>query len=220
MSGSWAFFNPVHIYFGRGCRQILVQELVNRRCLVVASARGRCQMSIDPILATLAHGQQNQWIDTVRSTPDITDMQADIDRLAGQTFDAIIGFGGGSVLDSAKVLSVALSSDMKCATLSDLLMKPSQLQDVKPLPLYAVPTTAGTGSEVTPFATIWDHDQRKKLSLASPAVFPHAAVVDPVLTEDVPRETTLFTGLDSINQAVESIWNTNATSFTNMPRGR
>jgi phosphonate metabolism-associated iron-containing alcohol dehydrogenase len=214
MSVLWTYHNPVRIHFGRGCRQILVHELTDQRCLIVASPRGRRQMSNDSIIAPLASGPQSEWLDTVRPTPDINDLQADIDQLAGQTFDAVIGFGGGSVLDSAKALALTLASDMTGATLRDLLMDPALHHHVKPLPLYAVSTTSGTGSEVTPFATIWDHDQRKKLSLAGPAVFPHAAVVDPELTENLPRETTLFTGLDSINHAAESIWNINATSIT------
>jgi len=215
MSGLWTSYNPVSIYFGRGCREYLVDELTNQRCLLVASARGRRQMCSDSILGSLVNRPQNQWVDTVRSNPDMNDLQRDVDGLGGQTFDAIIGFGGGSALDTAKVLSVSLAPEINgTALLSDLLKKPIRHEDVTPLPLYSVPSTAGTGSEVTPFATIWDHELRKKHSLSGPAVFPHTAVVDPLLTNELPYEETLFSGIDSINQAAESIWNTNATPIT------
>jgi alcohol dehydrogenase len=77
-----------------------------------------------------------------------------------------------------------------------------------------VPTTAGTGSEVTPYSTVWDYGSRKKYSLSGPAVYAYAAVVDPALTDELPKEVTLTTGLDAINQALESVWNRNATSLT------
>nr|WP_254045934.1 iron-containing alcohol dehydrogenase [Paenalcaligenes hominis] len=83
----------------------------------------------------------------------------------------------------------------------------------KPL-LYTLPTTSGTGSEVTPFATIWDHANKKKLSLTGMDVFPSMALVDADLTETVPIHTVLYTGLDTINQAAESIWNKNANPVT------
>jgi alcohol dehydrogenase len=75
----------------------------------------------------------------------------------------------------------------------------------------AIPTTAGTGSEVTPFATVWDSVQQKKFSLAGDMVFPSIALLDPVLTAGVPPNVTLYTGLDVISHSLESIWNRAST---------
>jgi alcohol dehydrogenase len=76
--------------------------------------------------------------------------------------------------------------------------------------VITIPTTAGTGAEVTPFATIWDFRQRKKYSLTGNDLFPIKAVLDPALTLDLPELLTVSSGLDAISHALESIWNENA----------
>ncbi|WP_413813784.1 iron-containing alcohol dehydrogenase, partial [Rhizobium sp. Root482] len=83
-----------------------------------------------------------------------------------------------------------------------------------PLPCYVVPTTSGTGAEVTPFATVWDETTNTKYSLANADMFPVAAILDPELTIDMPREVTLATGLDAISQALESVWNRSCNAIT------
>jgi phosphonate metabolism-associated iron-containing alcohol dehydrogenase len=214
MKRQWRIWNPCEIYFGRGSRKILSDELGGRSCLVVSSARGRDQMIRDPNLSSFVNTPSVEWLDTVKPTPDVKDLQTAINAFKGCSFDAIVGFGGGSAMDSAKVLAVALSSEAKDIELSTLLKKPVLHDNLKPVPLYALPTTAGTGSEVTPFATVWDHSRKKKHSMAGSAVYPKVAVIDPALTDNLPQDPTLFTGLDAINQAVESIWNNNATSVS------
>jgi alcohol dehydrogenase class IV len=82
------------------------------------------------------------------------------------------------------------------------------------LPVIAIPTTAGTGSEVTPFATVWDARSVKKHSLAHPRMYPEHALLDPELTYQLPWDITLATGLDAFCQACESIWNKNANPVT------
>ena len=78
----------------------------------------------------------------------------------------------------------------------------------------AVPTTSGSGSEVTPFATIWDFKNKKKYSLCSKLIRPKQAILDYKLTMYLPKEITLYTGLDSISHCFESIWNKNANKKT------
>ena len=211
---SWSFHNPVRIRFGRNVRAELPAEIGNRRCLIVSTQRGRKQFTDDPHLGAIAGAAEHIWIDTVSENPGLHYLQGEIDRLVGKPFDAIIAFGGGSAMDAAKVLAIALSDVAAGKSLADLLANQDLHKHAQPKPVYAVPTTAGTGSEVTPFATVWDHETKKKHSLASPAMFPHAAYVDPALTDTVPTEVTLSTGLDAINQAAESIWNKNATPIT------
>ena len=77
-------------------------------------------------------------------------------------------------------------------------------------PIIAVPSTAGTGSEVTSWATVWDSANEQKYSLANPALYPEAAIVDPALTLGAPRALTLTTGLDALSHALESLWNVSA----------
>jgi alcohol dehydrogenase len=211
---AWSFFNPVRILYGKDTRNKLIGEITNQKCLIISSERGRKMFCDDEVLCLVEKNNELCWIDKVNSNPDIVDIQNIIDQLKGKSFNSIIAFGGGSVMDSAKAINLALCKELHDFSLADIISDPRIHNNVKPAPLYTIPTTAGTGGEVTPFATIWDHDNFKKLSLAGPSVFASTAVIDPVLTYDLPERDTIYTGLDAINQAIESIWNVNATPFT------
>ena len=82
--------------------------------------------------------------------------------------------------------------------------------------MTAIPTTSGTGAEVTPFATVWDHTNHKKHSLAGPHMYPRSALLDPSLTLSLPSEETLHTGLDATSHALESLWNHNRTPVSSV----
>lgn len=212
---NWTFYNPVQLNVGRGCRQALVDRLGGgQTLLVVTTQRGRRQLVEDAVLGALVTQNTIHWVDSVRENPGLTDLQTEIDRLKECAVDAVIAFGGGSAMDAAKALNVTLAPECNGYTLQTLLAEPQLHAKAQPKPLYTISTTSGTGSEVTPFATIWHHEIKKKLSLAGPAVWPTAAYVDAALTDSVPLEATISTGLDAINQAVESIWNKNANSVS------
>ena len=84
------------------------------------------------------------------------------------------------------------------------------------VPFIAVPTTSGTGSEVTPFATVWDSDEKKKYSLTHPGMFANLALLDPQFTFDLPWDVTVSTGLDAFCQGLESIWNRNSNPVSSV----
>ncbi|MFN3825402.1 MAG: phosphonoacetaldehyde reductase [Pseudorhodobacter sp.] len=214
----WAFHNPVKVHFGAGCRKVLAGVLAGQKLLVVTTARGRVQFTADPHLGGIQAGLT--WVDSVSPNPGLAETQAEIDRLAGQSFDAVLAFGGGSAMDAAKALAAALTPGLDCRDLATLIAEPAAHLDRALLPVHAVTTTSGTGAEVTPFATIWDHRRRKKLSLASPRLFPVTAIIDPELTHGLPRAATLGTGLDAMNQAFESVWNRNRTPVTTLMAAR
>jgi alcohol dehydrogenase len=212
---SWAFYNPVKLNVGRGCRSRLVEKLRGKTILVVTTQRGRRQFSEDSVLSELITASKIEWVDTVTENPGLLMLQADIDRLKhAPHYDAAVAFGGGSAMDAAKSINTALAKECQELTLAELLSNPSIHANASPKPLYTIATTAGTGSEVTPFATVWDHEKKRKLSLSSPAVWPTEAFVDADLTDSVPLEATISTGLDALNQAAESVWNKNANSIT------
>lgn len=115
--------------------------------------------------------------------------------------EIIVGIGGGSVLDTAKCVSVLVSDQ---GGVVEYLKGERKIG--KPIPYIAVPTTAGTGSEVTPWATVWDMTNKKKYSLSSPLMFPKFAIIDPELSVSLPKDQTASTGLDALCQAMESYW--------------
>lgn len=212
---SWSFYNPVKLTVGRGCRKSLIPRLCGATLLLVTTKRGRRQFSEDAVLSELLRSNRIIWVDTVTENPGLESLQAEIDRLKeSETYDVAIAFGGGSSMDAAKVINTALAEECRHFSLANLIQNPLNHANAAKKPLYIVPTTAGTGSEVTPFATVWDYHLKKKLSMHGPNMWASEAFVDAELTDSVPLETTISTGLDALNQAAESVWNKNANSIT------
>jgi len=120
-----------------------------------------------------------------------------------KNFDIILAIGGGTIIDTAKC-AAALSQNE--GLVEDYIIKKTKVLKNKSLNLIVLPTTAGTGSEVTPWATVWDTKQKKKYSLTSPFMFPKLAVIDPQLTDSLPPTITAETGFDALAQAIESYW--------------
>lgn len=150
-------------------------------------------------------------IDQVNPNPDVRElapMYGDFWRRYGQC-EVIVALGGGSALDTAKLLMVA-GDDDRFATLVDALDAGVALRPTRTKRLITIPTTAGTGSEVTPWATIWDRGRQVKHSLHLKETWPTAAIIDPELMLSLPASVTLQSGLDALSHALESIWNVNA----------
>ncbi|WP_173082448.1 iron-containing alcohol dehydrogenase [Fundidesulfovibrio magnetotacticus] len=125
--------------------------------------------------------------------------------------DAIVGIGGGSAQDVAKVASILATNPGEVSSLFgiDLVPKPG-------LKLMLIPTTAGTGSEVTPIAILSDHHEKLKKGIVSPHLFPSVALLDPELTLGLPPHITAATGMDALIHAVEAYTSRNATPVTDM----
>ncbi len=123
--------------------------------------------------------------------------------------EALIGYGGGSSLDIAKVAAVLLTNEGDLAQFFgiDLIPKPG-------LPVILIPTTAGTGSEVTPIAILSDTQEKLKKGIVSPYLFPEVALLDPQLTVGLPPVVTALTGLDALIHAIEAYTSVNAFDLT------
>ncbi|HPX48448.1 MAG TPA: iron-containing alcohol dehydrogenase [Treponemataceae bacterium] len=151
---------------------------------------------------------------------EFTDVQpnpraADIDRMAASAelgrCDVVIGIGGGSALDSAKALAMLAKNG---GSLGDYLgSEATRKISQKGLPLVLVPTTAGTGSEVTKVG-VYTADSGRKYTLGSPFLLADAAILCGRLTASMPPGLTAATGFDALDHAFESLWNKNATAIT------
>ena len=184
--------------------------LADRNWLLVTSA-GWTQRGAIEVL-TAAVGQPVAIIDSVPANPRVSDIEklsADIPNA-----DVVVALGGGSVIDAAKgiVALTALGNDLRplIAHLKDGLELPNTFA---PIPIIAVPTTSGTGSEVTRWGTIWG-DENVKFSLHNPTLFPSDAVIDPALCTSMPPDVTLSGGLDALSHAMEAVWNQNNTPLS------
>lgn len=114
-------------------------------------------------------------------------------------FEAVVALGGGSPMDTAKAIAILATNSGELIDYEGL----DQFQE-DPLPIYAIPTTAGTGSEVTPFAVITDHAKKFKVPIGSHRILPRKAVLDPVLITGLPMPVAAATGMDALTHAMEA----------------
>lgn len=143
--------------------------------------------------------------DEVRSDPPTWQAEAVARLLIKDQHDGVIGLGGGSSLDTAKA-GAALATNGGAAR--DYVGRDRLLHD--PLPIIAIPTTAGTGSEVTIWSVLTDEETGAKVSIGSTRIMPAVALLDPELTLGLPPRVTAMTGMDALSHAVESygsVWN-------------
>ena len=130
--------------------------------------------------------------------------------------ELIISIGGGSSIDLAKAISALFKykDDLDYEKILELLKTKEYLENEDFIPFIAVPTTAGTGSECTKWATIWDFDNSKKYSIDADYLYPQESWLVPELTSTLNPELTLATGLDALSHAMESYWSNASNSYT------
>ena len=176
----WSYSNPVDIRFGRGSFSRLSDAIGGRRYALVTYGDPYFQGLVAE-LETKA-GSPSLIIDDIAPNPDIALLEMQTARFAKLAVqpEVVVALGGGSVIDSAKVFAAALGD---FARVDAYLKKRAGAETIKPWPLIAVPTTAGTGSEVTCWGTVWDNAGGVKFSLAHPGLYPEFSIVDPDLID-------------------------------------
>jgi len=138
------------------------------------------------------------------ANPNIEDVKKGIEVFRRHRPDLILAIGGGSAIDIAKLINVFAAVEI------DLEQHVVQSKELKAgSPLIAIPTTAGTGSEVTQFATLYI--DKRKYSVSHEALLPDVAVVDPALTQNLPARITALSGMDAMSHAIESYWSIHST---------
>jgi phosphonate metabolism-associated iron-containing alcohol dehydrogenase len=206
----WQYQNPVAIHFGPGVLDTLPKVLRGRSVSIVTFPEAE-SFGLLPRLRRLVGAALVGVIDSTQPNPDVDGLDALYRAFWRDHLDSevIVAVGGGSALDTAKALMVGTESGEFDALVALLATGgPFKPQRVKTL--IAVPTTSGTGSEVTGWATVWHRAAGKKYSLHLPETWPEAALVDPELSLSLPPGPTLAAGLDALSHALESIWNVNA----------
>jgi len=203
----WTFHNPVSIHAAPDGLAHLPHILNGRECLLVTFPEAHALGLVKRVKSMLGT-QLRGIIDDVQPNPDVRWLAPLYDRVHSQFADVpcLVALGGGSAIDTAKALMCVTPSGTFDALL-DVLEAGALLPPGQHKALIAVPTTAGTGSEVTPWATLWDAAQARKHSLHQPWTWPEAAIIDAGLMLSLPASTTLASGLDALSHALESIWN-------------
>ena len=190
------------VEFQRGICQdlapILTSCQLKRVVIVHGTLRTRVQSVIEQIRQTIDVVAQIE----VHDEPSLPALERHLQGFQGLVVDGLIAIGGGSVLDMTKALAGLIPAKHPVMTYLEVVGDGRALEQ-QPLPWIAIPTTAGTGSEMTKNAVIDIPDAQRKVSLRDSKLLPAIALVDPAFTDDTPKAVTLACGLDAVTQCIE-----------------
>jgi alcohol dehydrogenase class IV len=210
---------PSAIYFGSHCLEDALRKTLapyaGKNALVVVGRRSARESGLmdqlDALLKKFGISFTPYSSVYREPTPQIIDDGVSFARLSEPAL--VIGAGGGSVIDAAKAIAALLPNE---GTVEDYLEGVGTGKTLKndPLPMIAIPTTAGTGAEMTKNAVICSPEKKYKKSMRDVRMIPDAAIIDPALTRTVPPQTTTAGGMDTITQLIESCISSKRTPLT------
>lgn len=208
------FATAGRIIFGAG----VVQELKNilpgmgTRPALVTGAGGA-----DPALVIALLREIGPFCEqiSVSGEPTLERLQAVLSQARQTDCDCVVAYGGGSVIDTGKALAALLANPGEVLDYLEVVGKSQPLRNPS-LPCVAIPTTAGTGSEVTRNAVVAVPEHKVKVSLRSMWMLPRAALVDPELTYSLPPDVTASTGMDALTQVIEPFVSARANAMTDL----
>ncbi|MBA0882811.1 iron-containing alcohol dehydrogenase [Flavobacterium undicola] len=204
--------NPNRVVFGEGSMQRFVSDFIEKgfkRMFLVTIAELRSTLT--PFLEELkSQGIAIVTDESIVSEPTFDDFNTILGKAIAFNADSVVGIGGGSVLDVAKLVAAQLKNSQ---TLDEI----KGIGNLKERKTYVacIPTTSGTGSEVSPNA-IFVNNQGEKVGIISPFLVPDAAYIDPVLTVSLPRNITAATGIDALTHCLEAYTNKFAHPFVDL----
>ena len=204
------FLTASEIRFGRG-----------KACEVAVTAKGFGQraMLVNGATAARADWLADQLAPVARFAvgrePDIAMIEAGVAAARAAKVQVIVALGGGAVIDAGKAIAALVPAHLPMMDYLEVVGRGLPLE-ADPLPFIAVPTTAGTGAEVTKNAVIGVPSARRKVSLRDNRMLPDVAVIDPALTDGTPKSVTLASGLDAITQVIEPYLCTKANRLTDV----
>jgi alcohol dehydrogenase class IV len=206
------FATARRIIFGSGTSEefgTLLTEF-GKRALVV---RGSDPARTRSLLAGIEAAKIDFSCFEVRGEPTVEQVAEGVSQARREESNLVIGIGGGSVIDSAKAIAGLATNSGAILDYLEVIGKGKQLS-VPGLPCVAIPTTSGTGAEVTRNSVLASPEHKVKVSLRSPYLLPGLAIVDPKLTLDLPPSVTASTGLDALTQVIEPYVSVRANPVT------
>lgn len=215
------FTSPTRLVFGQGTFRRLGEEaaLLGRRALLVTGTRSLAQTGhLDRAMELLsASGIESIVYGGVPPNPTVNTVDDGAALARRERCDLVVAIGGGSVMDAGKAMAVVATHD---TTARQLLVAEGGRDKAVPtaatLPVLCVTSTAGTSSELTPFAVITVSDSHEKMALRSPHIQPRVSICDPELTYSVPPNVTAATGVDVLCHAMEAFVSTAAQPLTDL----
>ena len=195
---------PQKVVFGTGCIQTFVEDYkkMGLKRLFILTAPPILPLIEEPLAALEADGTDIEVFDQIMAEPTLNDFNNIVEKARLFDADSVVGIGGGSVLDIAKLVAAFTDSDQQAANCFG-----TGFIKEKGLWFACLPTTAGTGSEVSPNAILLDERDHLKKGIVSPFLIADAAYVDPKLTWTVPAKVTADTGMDALTHCIEAYTN-------------
>lgn len=214
---------PPKVYFRYGSLPIALKELTDKKRAFIVTDKPLFDLGITEKITSVLEGMGivHQVFYDVEPDPSLTTVQKGLAQINLFKPDLIIAIGGGSPMDAAKVMWLMYEQpDTEFEGLATRFMDiRKRVYEVMPLgqkaQMVAIPTTSGTGSEVTPFAVVTDEHTGIKYPLADYALTPNMAIVDPELVMNMPKKLTAYGGVDALTHALEAYVSVFASEFTN-----
>jgi len=214
---------PPKVYFKRGCLPVALSDLAGKKRAFVVTDKPLFDMGMTDQVTDLLEpmGIECEVFFEVKPDPDLATIRKGTERMKVFEPDVIIAVGGGSPMDAAKIMW--LKYEHPDVEFKDLAMRFMDIRKrVYTFPklgakalMVAIPTTAGTGSEVTPFAVVTDEKTGRKYPIADYELTPNMAICDANLTMNMPQSLTAFSGVDALTHAIEAMVAVTATDYTN-----
>lgn len=214
MMNEFEFFCPTKIELGENKATTVgdwISKLGINKPIVVTD---KILMQVPVVSNVIGEINNASIFDDVLPNPTsglVMDLKAFVEACDG---DGLIVFGGGSAIDAAKAASIVAYTNADVTEYYD--SAPNQLPILKTLPLIVIPTTSGTGSEVSKYSVITDGTSNLKESITSDLIFPRVSIIDPVLATGMPPSVTVSTGLDALSHALESLISSIENPLTNI----
>ena len=206
---------PAQITFGTGAAESVGAEakrLGGSRVLLVSDAGLKKAGIVDQVASWLSGQGLSVTVYTdVEAEPSIQSVDACLAVARGAQCNLVVGVGGGSSMDTAKAVAMLMGNEGKAEEYLG-----TNLVKQRGVPSILMPTTSGTGAEITPNALFYVAAARDKIAIVSPHIIPDVAIVDPLLTLSVPPSVTAATGVDALCHAVESFTSSKASPLTDL----
>lgn len=205
------FKTPEKIYFKRGCLDFALAELQGHKKAFIVTDSTMTKIGVTARVAGILekNGMAYQVFDQVKPDPDLSTIDVILDQVKRFEPDVFVAIGGGSPMDATKIVWLMYEHpELEFADIAmrfiDIRKKIVEFPKLKKSKMVAIPTTSGTGSEVTPFTVITDDKTNQKYPITDYEILPNMAIVDPDLAMSMPKGLTAFSGIDVLTHALEA----------------
>ena len=197
----FTFHIPTKIIFGSGKIQKLdsIIENTQKNILIVTDNILLTKTKIIINIKSILHNRKVFVFSEVEENPFYATVESGAKFANSNNIDLILGIGGGSSMDAAKGIALRIHND---ASIKEIVENHAEINKIAPI--ICIPTSSGTGSEVTPFAVFTDTESHLKNGFSHPSIFPSISLIDPELTYSMPRSVIINTGLDALAHSIEA----------------